>query len=162
MPLELPGEIHSILESACSKQHATLIDAILRGTKERMILELFVDTPEGVTLEQCESINRLLLAESENNPFLDAIRSIEVSSPGVDRPLQYWWQYPRNIGRILELTFAKEGISTNGSFVLLSADEHGIQCKEHSKTRKSSKDENTTFSLPYSEIQKAIVTVQYR
>lgn len=160
MPLELPGEIRSLLENACSKQHATLIDAILRGTKERMILELFVDTPEGISLEQCENINRDLLKQSETNTFLDAIRSIEVSSPGVDRPLTHWWQYPRNIGRVLEFTFFNEEIHKHGSYTLLEADEHGIVCRD-SKQSKKSGNENTTFSFPYSEIQKAIVKISF-
>lgn len=160
MPLELPAEISTLLESTCQQQQAIMVDAVLRGTKERMILELFVDTPEGISLECCEKINRALLAESETNAFLDAIRSIEVSSPGVDRPLKHWWQYPRNIGRTLEITVAPSTNVANGNYTLLEADERGIVCCELQKTKKSN-SENTTFSLPYSEIQKAIVKVSF-
>jgi len=144
MPLDLPKDICSLLESTCSAYNATLIDAVLRGTKERMLLELYVDTPDGISLEQCEKINRALLETAETHPFIDAIRSIEVSSPGVDRPLTHWWQYPRNIG----------------SYVLLEANEQGIVCSEPKKS-KISGNENTTFSFPYSEIQKAIVKISF-
>lgn len=161
MPLELPGDIRPILESACAAQHATLIDVVLRGTKERMILELFVDTPEGITLEQCESINRALLQEAENNSFLDAVRSIEVSSPGTDKPLIHWWQYPRNIGRTLELTYSKDNVNITESLILLEADEQKISVQKPKKKAKITADENTTFSLPYSEIQKAIVLISF-
>jgi ribosome maturation factor RimP len=160
MPLELPAEIRSLLESTCHNEQATLIDAVLRGTKERMILELFVDTPEGISLEQCEKINRALLQEAETNEFIDAIRSIEVSSPGTERPLKHWWQYPRNIGRTLDLAIAPDGTIPSGMYILNDADEHGIKCSNLKQTKKSV-DENTTFSLPYSEIQKAIVKVSF-
>jgi ribosome maturation factor RimP len=159
MPLEIPGDIRPILESACSAQHATLIDVVLRGTKERMILELYVDTPAGMTLEQCESINRSLLIEAETNAFLDAVRSIEVSSPGTDRPLLHWWQYPRNIGRILEITYSKEDNQITESLVLLEADEQKITVQKPKKKSKNNGDEDTTLSLPYSEIHKAIVLI---
>ncbi len=160
MPLDLPGEIHSLLESTCSTYHATLIDAVLRGTKERMILELYVDTQDGISLEQCEKINRALLETAETHPFIDAIRSIEVSSPGVDRPLKHWWQYPRNISRNLELSFINEDTYANGIYTLLEADEKRIVCREPKQSKKSG-NENTTFSFPYSEIQKAIVKISF-
>ena len=159
MPLELPGDIRPILESACLAQHATLIEVVLRGTKERMILELYVDTPAGITLEQCEAINRTLLTEAETNTFLDAVRSIEVSSPGTDRPLIHWWQYPRNIGRTLELTYAKSDEIITESFFLLEADELGIVVQQPKKKNSKNLSEDTTFSLPYSEIHKAIVLI---
>ena len=159
MPLELPGDIRSILESACSAQYATLIDVVLRGTKERMILELYVDTPAGISLEQCESINRALLIEAESNAFLDAVRSIEVSSPGTDRPLIHWWQFPRNIGRTLELTYTKEDARITESLTLLEADEQKLIVQPPKKKSKNKADEDTTFSLPYSEIHKAIVLI---
>jgi len=159
MPLELPGDIRPILESACLAQHATLIEVVLRGTKERMILELYVDTPAGITLEQCEAINRTLLTEAETNTFLDAVRSIEVSSPGTDRPLIHWWQYPRNIGRTLELTYAKSDEIITESLILLEADELGIVVQQPKKKNSKNLSEDTTFSLPYSEIHKAIVLI---
>jgi ribosome maturation factor RimP len=159
MALELPGDIRPLLESACEAQNATLIDVVLRGTKERMILELYVDTPAGISLEQCESINRALLVEAESNAFLDAIRSIEVSSPGTDRPLIHWWQYPRNIGRMLELTYSKEQTHITESLTLLEADEQHITVRRIKKKSKDNDGEDTTFSLPYSEIQKAIVLI---
>lgn len=159
MPLELPGDIRPILESACLEQNATLIEVVLRGSKERMILELYVDTPAGITLEQCESINRTLLLEAESNTFLDAVRSIEVSSPGTDRPLIHWWQFPRNIGRTLELTYTKDDGLITESVTLLEADEHCIVVQQPKKKSKQISSEDTTFSLPYSEIHKAIVLV---
>ena len=159
MPLELPADIRPILETACSAQQATLIDVVLRGTKERMLLEVFVDTPTGITLEQCEAINRTLLLEAETNPFLDAVRSIEVSSPGIDRPLSHWWQFPRNIGRTVQLTFEKEGTAITQPFIIVEANEECLLIKDAEKKKKKDLDENTTFSLPYSEIQKAIVLI---
>ena len=159
MALELPGDIRPILETACTAQQTPLIDVVLRGTKERAMLELYVDTPAGITLEQCESINRALLVAAESSAFLDAVRSIEVSSPGTDRPLIHWWQFPRNKGRTLELTYTKEDAQVTESLILLEADEQKLIVQQPKKKSKIKTDEDTTFSLPYSEIHKAIVLI---
>jgi ribosome maturation factor RimP len=55
-------------------------------------LRLFIDHPEGVTLAVCERVSGLL------NDFRDRY-SLEVSSPGLDRPLTKPQHYSRFLGR---------------------------------------------------------------
>jgi ribosome maturation factor RimP len=55
-------------------------------------LRLFIDHPEGVTLALCERMSGLL------NDYRDRY-SLEVSSPGLDRPLTKPQHYSRFLGR---------------------------------------------------------------
>ena len=55
-------------------------------------MRLFIDHPEGVTLALCERVSGLL------NDYRDRY-SLEVSSPGVDRPLTKPQHYSRFLGR---------------------------------------------------------------
>jgi ribosome maturation factor RimP len=55
-------------------------------------LRLFIDHPDAVTLELCERVSRLL------SDYLDRY-SLEVSSPGQDRPLTKPQHYSRFLGR---------------------------------------------------------------
>jgi ribosome maturation factor RimP len=55
-------------------------------------LRLFIDHPEGVTLELCERVSGQL------NDYRDRY-SLEVSSPGLDRPLTKPQHYTRFLGR---------------------------------------------------------------
>jgi ribosome maturation factor RimP len=55
-------------------------------------LRLFIDHPEGVTLALCERVSGLL------NDYRDRY-SLEVSSPGIDRPLTKPQHYSRFLGR---------------------------------------------------------------
>jgi len=55
-------------------------------------LRLFIDHPEGVTLALCERVSGLL------NDYRDQY-SLEVSSPGIDRPLTKPQHYSRFLGR---------------------------------------------------------------
>src|SRR4051794_954379 len=55
-------------------------------------VELFIDHPEGVTLELCERVTHAL-------PELLEQHGLTVSSPGIDRPLSKPDHYRRFIGR---------------------------------------------------------------
>ena len=55
-------------------------------------LRLFIDHPEGVTLDLCERVSGLL------NDYRNRY-SLEVSSPGLDRPLTKPQHYSRFLGR---------------------------------------------------------------
>jgi ribosome maturation factor RimP len=67
-------------------------------------LRLFIDHPEGVTLALCERVSGLL------NDYRDKY-SLEVSSPGIDRPLTKPQHYSRFLGRHarVRLRDAREG-----------------------------------------------------
>jgi hypothetical protein len=61
----------------------------------------------------------------------------------------------------VELTYSKDDVNTTESLILLEADEQRIIVQKPKKKTKNNADENTTFSLPYSEIQKAIVLISF-
>lgn len=68
------------------------VDVLLAEVAPGGILRVFIDHPDGVTLELCERVTRRL----------DALReryAIEVSSPGVERPLTKPDHFRRFLGR---------------------------------------------------------------
>ncbi len=67
-------------------------------------LYVFADSDSGMTFEKCQKLSRYLEQHLDTNGWLGETYVLEVSSPGVMRPLQFARQYPRNIGRTLEVT----------------------------------------------------------
>lgn len=65
------------------------------------MVEVVVDAEVGVTSDLCSVISR------DVSKVLDAIEgfpdmyTLIVSSPGIERPLRYLWQYPKHVGRRL-------------------------------------------------------------
>ena len=58
--------------------------------RSRGILTLFVDKPDGVTLDDCEAASRAVETLLDETPELASLSGswcLEVSSPGLDRPL---------------------------------------------------------------------------
>lgn len=69
-----------------------------------MHLIIYIDTPAGITLDDCEKAsNALDPLLDEINPTADAPYSLDVSSPGLDRPFKKQRDYERNYGKEVEI-----------------------------------------------------------
>ena len=78
------------------------------------IIRLEIDKTEGnVTIEDCVSVSRNV----EHNLDREAVDfELHVSSAGIDKPLRVFKQYPKNIGRDLEVV-TKDKIKKTGTLV---------------------------------------------
>jgi ribosome maturation factor RimP len=85
--VSLQTEIESRVAASEPEVEVLLAEVVAPAT-----LRLFIDHPEGVSLALCERVSELL------NDYRERY-SLEVSSPGQDRPLTKPQHYPRFLGR---------------------------------------------------------------
>jgi ribosome maturation factor RimP len=117
----LQTEIEGRLASSEPAVEVLLAEVLSGGT-----LRLFIDHPEGVTLALCERVSGLL------GDYRDRY-SLEVSSPGQDRPLTKPQHYTRFLGRHarVRLRDARDGHrSVTGELVGASEDDVTIAAQE--------------------------------
>ncbi len=82
--------------------HLLVVTASHEGAGSQV--KVVVDTPEGVTVDQIARIGKLLRIDPGLAQQLNSVDyRIEVTSPGVGSGLEQEWQYPRHIGRRLEV-----------------------------------------------------------
>ncbi len=62
-------------------------------------LTVFVDADDQLTIEKCRKISRFLEDKIEQNEWLPEHYTLEVSSPGLDKPLKFKRQYAKQVGR---------------------------------------------------------------
>lgn len=67
---------------------------------------VFVDADDQLTIKMCQQISRFLEKKIEENEWLPAKYTLDVSSPGTDNPLRLHRQYIKNIGRNAEVTMS--------------------------------------------------------
>jgi ribosome maturation factor RimP len=80
-----------------------LVEVSVGGQHARTVVKVFIDRQQGVTLEDCERAHRALSpALDVADPFPHAY-TLEVSSPGLDRPLRRADDYRRLMGRRVSL-----------------------------------------------------------
>ncbi len=74
-------------------------------------LRLFIDAPAGVSLEDCEKVSRQVSSVMDVEDPIDGEYTLEVSSPGMDRPLYTPAHYARYVGETVNvrLRMARDG-----------------------------------------------------
>ena len=73
------------------------------------VLRIYIDQPEGVGLEDCEVVSREVAALLDVEDPISGHYTLEISSPGLDRPLFTPAQYERFLGEQVQVSlFAPE------------------------------------------------------
>ncbi len=90
----------------------------------RRLLRVVVDSDQGVSLDDAAAISRQLSAALDADPVMgDFPYTLEVSSPGVDRPLTEPRHWRRSAGRLVRVTAAEAGVVTGR---VVAADLDGV------------------------------------
>ena len=66
-------------------------------------LRAYVDKPGGITVDDCEAVSRVLSDRLDEEDFIEESYILEVSSPGLGRPLKKEKDYIRNMGELIEI-----------------------------------------------------------
>lgn len=78
------------------------------GSSHNPLLRIYIDKEEGVTLEDCEKVNKHVYQLLLDNEYFHENGSIEVSSPGLDRKFFKIEQYAKFVGEQLKVRFKEE------------------------------------------------------
>jgi len=123
-------------------------------------LAVFLDSDSGMTFEKCQKISRHLESYLDTNGWLGSKYVLEVSSPGIGRPLKFLRQYRNNIGRTVDITL-KDGSREKGA--LQSADETRVVLlqKVTEKQGKKKKEVELEKPIAFDQIEKTVVKATF-
>lgn len=105
--------LDKVIEPAVTGMGYELVD--VRASGGGRLLRLFIDKPGGVTLDDCEAVSRHL-ARVLAVEGIDYER-LEVSSPGLDRPLRKSSDFARFAGRKADVRMRTPDASGRRRFV---------------------------------------------
>lgn len=89
------------------------------------ILRVYIDHENGILIEHCEQVSRQISAILDVEDPINGEYNLEVSSPGVDRPLFYKWQFEDYCGDCIKVklnTAVKKARSYKGTLVRVDED----------------------------------------
>ena len=88
-----------------------LVDVECTGQGSRTLVRVFIDKQNGVTVSDCEQVHLSISYALDVQDPIPHTYTLEVSSPGLDRPLKRRQDYARSIGKLvrLKLTNALDG-----------------------------------------------------
>lgn len=84
-----------------------LVDVEYVRENQSRILRLYIDKPGGVTLEDCSEVSRMIDPVIDDELDLRTHDYLEVSSPGLERPLKTERDFVRYEGEWVEVTLYK-------------------------------------------------------
>ena len=114
-----------------------LVDLQLQQDGKQLALRIFVDKPAGITLDDCVEVSREVSAILEVEDPIKAAYRLEVSSPGLDRPLKKAADFERFVGKKARLK------SKN----LIDPDQRGTTRKTFVGTLLGFEDDNVRLEL---------------
>lgn len=80
-----------------------LVDVEYVKEGQTWYLRAYIDKEAGITINDCETVSRVFNERLDAEDFIDDAYIMEVSSPGLGRPLKKEKDYRRSMGQELEL-----------------------------------------------------------
>lgn len=95
-------EVHSAIKSTADNMNIEIVDIVFDSKANA--LTIFIETENGVDLDTCESFHKAIdVAIDELDPSYGAPYTLNVSSPGLDRPFKTKRDYERNLQKEVEV-----------------------------------------------------------
>ena len=146
--------VRDAVGDALASQDVELVDLSFRKEGFRMVLRLLVDKPGGITIDECTYLNQMIGEILDREDLIHDRYTLEVSSPGLDRPLVTKRDFERNIGRKVKITMDKALIDREKI-------EEGKLCQVDDENIVIVGREGTSKIIPLKGIKKAILEIEF-
>lgn len=90
-----------------TKEAVELVDLSISRGRRRSVIRLLVDKPGGITLDECARLNQEIGRLIERENIIQESYVLEVSSPGLDRPMESTRDFQRCLGQLVKIVLRK-------------------------------------------------------
>jgi ribosome maturation factor RimP len=150
--LDIARRIEGLIRDAVEDEGFEVVGVELAQTGRSPVLRVYVDRPGGVTVSDCAYVSRRVGVLLEVDDFIPGSYTLEVSSPGLERPLFSEADYRRFQGREIRLQ-AVEKIEGRRNFSgRIKAFSNGIVQLDC---------EGEIFSVPLDRVKKANLVYRF-
>jgi ribosome maturation factor RimP len=133
----LADQLRPLVERVVESMGLELVELVLKGTRGNRVVRVDIDRPgvPGVNVDDCQRVSRELGAVLDELDLIASRYMLEVSSPGIDRPIRTTDDIRRNTGRRVfvactgadgaKRTYRGRLIGESDACLLLADDEEG-------------------------------------
>ncbi len=145
MNIDIIQNIKDLAEPLASERNLFIVDVELKTGSGRPEVWVLLDTEQGnLNIDHCSEISKELGFLMEAHELLDNKYFLNVSSPGLSRPLSDKRQYKKNEGRVAKIKFKKE----SGEYTKIE----GVITGVHKHTVAITDKEETETKIPFESI----------
>lgn len=137
-------------------ENVFVVDVEYKSTGRK--LAVFLDADDALTIEQCRLFNRHISEKLDEVDFGETPYTLEVSSPGVDRPLVLPRQFFKHMGREVKVRLLDNSeflgkitiVNENGFTIILKDEKKGYNAKTMEEKE-----------IIFSELDEAVVQINF-
>lgn len=97
------SQAEALLQPIVDRLGFELVDVEYVKEGSTWYLRAYVDKEGGITINDCEAVSRAFSEKLDEKDFIDEAYIMEVSSPGLGRPLKKEKDFARSIGKEVEI-----------------------------------------------------------
>ncbi|MGY1642361.1 ribosome maturation factor RimP [Geodermatophilus sp. SYSU D00703] len=156
----LAGLIGPVVEAA----GYDLEELVVTPAGRRSVVRVVVDRDEGVTLDDIAEVSRAVSTalDDHDGEFGSAPYVLEVTSPGVDRPLTEVRHWRRNTGRLVTVGVGPQGAVEQVTARVLAVGDSGVSLAVEAKGKPGAKKRPPTQRhVPWQELGTGRVQVEF-
>ena len=147
MAQELKDRFFEIISPICKGAGYDLVDIEIKSNRGDLKLVVFIDCAVGISIDDCVIVNNLLDSLDEIDALFEESYTLEVSSPGPNRPLRSINDFVRYEGRNVKII--AKNIIDDGKKVFVGS------IVSISETIISINDSGKVYAINFDEIVKA-------
>lgn len=146
-------QIETVVGPILSGLGIVLVEVKYTGGHRRALLRIFIDKPGGVTLEDCEKTSRFLGTALDVQDPVPVPYTLEVSSPGLDRPIRRPEDFRLFVGKLIRIK-TSQPYDHHRNFVgrLKSSSAKGIEVTTSGEK---------ILTIPFDQIKSARLEVEF-
>jgi ribosome maturation factor RimP len=104
LPEGVLEQIKGMAETLTKESGLELVDLEFRREGRGWVLRMLIDKSGGVTLDDCAAVSRELSDQIDVEDLIPSRYTLEVSSPGLDRPLKREEDFLKQLGKTIQLS----------------------------------------------------------
>ncbi|MGM0500962.1 MAG: ribosome maturation factor RimP [Bacillota bacterium] len=104
MGQSIAQQVMEIVKPIAESRDLELVDVEYNKEGENWILRVFIDKDGGISIEDCQEVSRDLEGQLDIENPIEQSYLLEVSSPGLDRPLKDADDFERFTGRLVDIS----------------------------------------------------------
>lgn len=143
--------IDKIAADAAKENGVEFVHSEIVGSRRNAVVRIYIDKPDGVTIEDCSTVSRAVEAVMDAEDFMPSAYVLEISSPGLERPLFSIGDFERFVGKKAKVK-TLEPINGQANFSGRIAEVEASQIVLEDKT-------NGIVRIPFDRVEKANLKV---
>jgi len=148
--------VRSVAERVTSGRGYELVDVEVKRERGGHFVRLYVDKEGGIGLDELQSVSEEVSAILDAEDPIDSTYTLEVSSPGLDRPLRSEAEYRRFVGRLVKISSYEPIDGRRHWLGRLQSVEGGVV------TVTLEKEKGLTAQIPFAKISHGRLEVEFK